>query len=392
MEKEKITILGATGSIGKNALDVIAMHPERFEVEAITGGNNIELLISLAQQYRPKYVAIANEDYYNQLKEACNHSDIQVFAGQKGLKEVAHIPVDRTVAAISGISGLGVLMEAIPFCNYLLLASKEALITAWPIIKQEANKYQTQILPIDSEHNSLFQLMQTDMLPDNWIEKIILTASGGPFYGHNYEDLSNVTPAQACRHPNWSMGAKISLDSATLMNKGLEIVEAAYFFNVSPKKLDILVHKQSVVHAMLYYCNGNIKAGLNYPDMRIPIAYCLHYPQCVEEHQLPRLDLAEIGELHFEQVDYTCFPSPKLMFNAIEQGRHAVIVANAANEITTHAFLDLKIGFHDIYKINEKITDIIAAQFTVNDCQSIESVLDIDTYSKMRTNKLLQQY
>ncbi len=344
----RVTILGSTGSVGCNTIDLIERHPEGFSVEALTANSNAELLADQARRLGARLAVVADEARYADLKRALQGSGIETAAGQEALIEAANRPADWVMAAIVGAAGLAPTLTAVRRGAIVALANKECLVSAGPLMINEVAACGATMLPVDSEHNAIFQVFDFDSRES--IERIILTASGGPFRTHSREDMESVTPAQAVAHPNWDMGAKISVDSATMMNKGLELIEAHYLFGLPEDRIDILVHPQSIVHSMVAYVDGSVLAQLGTPDMRTPISYTLGWPQRMTAPSA-RLDLAQIGNLSFEAPDLHRFPAISLARQALKTGGSAPTILNAANEVVVLAFLDGNIGFLDIPRI-----------------------------------------
>jgi 1-deoxy-D-xylulose-5-phosphate reductoisomerase len=367
----KIAILGATGSIGKSTLDLIERNPDRFEVAAVTAATNVEALANVAHRTGAKLAVVADEDRLDDLQELLVGTDCRAAAGEAGLIEAAVADVDLVIAAIVGCAGLKPVMAAVEAGRTVALANKEALVTAGALMTDAASASGATLLPIDSEHNAIFQCIAGNNSQD--IARLILTASGGPFRTASAETIRSATPAQAVAHPNWSMGAKISVDSATLMNKGLELIEAHYLFGLPSARIDILIHPQSVIHSMVEFVDRSVLAQLGSPDMRIPIAYALAWPERMETPAQP-LDLATIARLDFEAPDLERFPALKLARQALEAGGAAPIVLNAANEIAVASFLAEEIRFADIVRVVEDL--LIASKFDAP--ASIGDVLEID--------------
>ena len=356
--KKKIAILGSTGSIGTQTLEVIATHPEYFEVEALTAHNNVELLTQQAIRFQPNAVVIGNKELYNQLKEALNSYPIKVFAGCDAIAQIATLPsVDMAVVAMVGFSGLIPTVKAIEAGKHIALANKETLVVAGELITKLAMQHQVALLPIDSEHSAIFQCLQGEQYHS--IEKIILTASGGPFRVKTAEELAKVTKDEALRHPSWNMGAKITIDSATLMNKGLEVIEARWLFNVPAERIEVLVHPQSVIHSMIQFTDGSVKAQLGVPDMRVPILYALSYPYRLHS-DFPRLDFSKYASLTFEKPGTQRFPALGLAYQALKEGGNRPCVMNAANEVAVETFLNGNISFMDIPRWIEQAMQKIA--------------------------------
>ena len=344
--KKKIAILGSTGSIGTQTLEVIAAHPDHFEVETLTAHNNVDLLAQQAIHFQPNSVAIGNKEQYSRLKEALAHHPIKVYAGYDAIAQVAAMPsVDMVVTAMVGFSGLIPTVKAIEAGKHIALANKETLVVAGDLVTQLAMQHQVALLPVDSEHSAIFQCLQGEEY--NPIEKIILTASGGPFRTKTAEELTHVTKEEALRHPSWNMGAKITIDSATLMNKGLEVIEARWLFDVPAERIEVLVHPQSVIHSMVQFTDGSVKAQLGVPDMKAPIQYALSYPYRLDSDS-QRLDFSKYASLTFEKPDIQRFPALALARQALKDGGNRPCVMNAANEAAVEAFLNGWIGFTDI--------------------------------------------
>lgn len=349
--KRKIAILGSTGSIGTQALDVVREHGDKFEVYAITAHNNIDLLIKQAIEFVPEVVVIANENKYLQLKEALAGLPIKVWAGSKSINEVVEdTNIDIVLTAMVGYSGLEPTIHAIKAKKTIALANKETLVVAGELIISLALEYRVPIIPVDSEHSAIFQCLTGEQ---SSIEKILLTASGGPFRGYSNEQLASVTRQQALKHPNWDMGAKITIDSASLMNKGFEMIEAKWLFGVDPKQVQVLVHPQSIIHSMVQFEDSSIIAQMGLPDMRLPIQYAFAYPQRIKSN-FERLDLFKINTLTFEEADITKFRNLAFAYEAAEKKGNLACVLNAANEIVVDAFLKDKIGFLEMSDIIEK--------------------------------------
>ncbi len=349
--KKNIAILGSTGSIGKQAIDVISANPEKFQVEVLTANNNAELLIEQALAAKPNAVVIRNEALYDLVQGALDREDIKVYAGENAICAVVEMEsVDLVLSALVGYSGLRPTLKAIDAGKNIALANKETLVVAGDLITRRALEKNVQIFPVDSEHSAIFQCIVGEY--QNNIEKIILTASGGPFRGKTSEALQNVTSAQALKHPNWNMGAKITIDSATLMNKGLEVIEAKWLFDVEPHQIEVIVHPQSIIHSMVQFEDGSIKAQMGLPDMRLPIQFALSYPDRLK-NKLPRFDFTNHTTLTFEQPDLKTFRNLALAYDALHKGGNMPCILNAANEIAVHEFLKGNIGFLEISEIIE---------------------------------------
>ncbi|MDR3219036.1 MAG: 1-deoxy-D-xylulose-5-phosphate reductoisomerase [Dysgonamonadaceae bacterium] len=351
-EKRQIAILGSTGSIGVQALDVIREHADLFEVYALTANNNVELLIQQAKAFLPEMVVIANESKYKQLKEALLGLPIKVWAGENALSQVVESePIDIVLTAMVGYSGLKPTISAIKAGKIIALANKETLVVAGELITQLACENKTAILPVDSEHSAIFQCLAGEA--GNSIEKIILTASGGPFRTFSPEQLVHVTKQEALKHPNWRMGAKITIDSASMMNKGFEMIEAKWLFGVKTEQIQIVVHPQSIIHSMVQFEDSSIKAQMGLPDMRLPIQYALSYPNRIFS-SFERLDFTKFPVLSFEEPDMKKFRNLRLAYQAVEKGGNMPCILNAANEIAVEAFLADKIGFLTMSDVIEK--------------------------------------
>ena len=348
--KKQIAILGSTGSIGTQALQVIAEHPELYEAYVLTANNQVELLAEQARKFMPAAVVIANENKYLQLKELLADLPIQVYAGADALCEVVEAkPIDVVLASMVGYAGLRPTINAIKAGKAIALANKETLVVAGELINELASQYHTPILPVDSEHSAIFQCLENN----NPLEKVILTASGGPFRTFTMEQLHHVTKAQALKHPNWDMGAKITIDSATMMNKGFEVIEAKWLFGVRPDQIEVVVHPQSVIHSMVQYEDGAVKAQLGMPDMRLPIQYAFSYPQRIKS-SFDRLDFSTLKELTFEQPDTSRFRCLALAYEALNQGGNMACILNAANEVVVSAFLQERIPFLRMSEVIEE--------------------------------------
>lgn len=341
--KKKIVILGSTGSIGTQTIDVVASNPDKFELFGITAHSNYELLINQARKYKPNFVIVTKDECYHIVKEALSNEDIKVFAGIDSVCDLVSMPsVDIVVTAMVGYAGLKPTISAVKASKTIALANKETLVVAGELIKDLALKHHSPILPVDSEHSAIFQCLTGEIT--NPIEKIILTASGGPFRRHSLEELKHVTKADALKHPNWEMGAKITIDSASMMNKGFEVIEAKWLFDLNIDQIDVLVHPQSIVHSMVQFKDGSVKAQLGLPDMRLPIAYALSFPNRLE-NDYERLDFLKFNQLNFEKPDIERFRNLGFAFEAMKQGGNMPCILNAANEIAVYGFLHDKISF-----------------------------------------------
>jgi 1-deoxy-D-xylulose-5-phosphate reductoisomerase len=352
---KRIAIFGSTGSIGTQALDVIAANPDKFSAEILTAHNNDELLVQQALKFNPNAVVIGDEKKYVKVKEALAATDVKVFAGEKALEEVAALDCyDLMLAAIVGYAGLKPTLKAIENGKAIGLANKETLVVAGDIVMRKAVENRVPIIPVDSEHSAIFQCLVGETR--NKIEKIILTASGGPFIGRKPNYLVNVKREHALQHPNWSMGAKITIDSATLMNKGLEMIEAKWLFNLQPEQIQVVIHPQSIIHSMVQFEDGSIKAQMGLPDMKLPIQYALAFPKRIA-NQFPRYDFKKVSSLTFEEPDIKTFRNLALAMEALKKGGNLPCVMNAANELAVYAFLRNRINFLDMTDMIEKVME-----------------------------------
>lgn len=383
-EKRSVAILGSTGSIGTQTLDVIQRHPDRFQVEVLTAQNNADLLISQALQYNPNAVVIGNESLYDKVKSALVPHDIKVYAGQEAIAQVVEMDtIDVVLTALVGYAGLIPTMRAIEAGKPIALANKETLVVAGELVTALARSKGVNIYPVDSEHSAIFQCLVGEF--HNPIEKIILTASGGPFRGKDTEFLRHVTKEQALKHPNWDMGAKITIDSASLMNKGLEVIEAKWLFNLTPAQIEVVVHPQSIIHSLVQFEDGSIKAQLGLPDMRIPIQFALSYPDRLFS-DFPRFDFGMYPSLTFEEPDMETFRNLKLAFAALEKGGNVPCVLNAANEIVVAAFLTDKVGFLEMSSVIEQSMDKIG--FIAS--PSLEDLIQTDQETRLVTEEIIR--
>lgn len=349
--KRCLAILGSTGSIGTQALEVVNEHPDLFEVYALTANNQVDLLIEQARKFMPEVVVIANEQKYPELKEALEDLPIKVWAGSEAIAQVVQSePIHMVLTAMVGYAGLKPTIAAIKAKKAIALANKETLVVAGELIMSLASEYQVPVLPVDSEHSAIFQCLNGEW--DNPIEKILLTASGGPFRTHSKEALQKVTKAEALKHPNWHMGAKITIDSASMMNKGFEMIEAKWLFDVNPDQIEILVHPQSIIHSMVQFADGGVMAQLGVPDMKLPISYAFSFPKRLESKS-PRLDFTQYSNLTFEKPDMERFRNLQFAYEAIRKGGNMPCILNAANEIVVSAFLQDRIGFLQMSDIIE---------------------------------------
>jgi 1-deoxy-D-xylulose-5-phosphate reductoisomerase len=350
--KKNVAILGSTGSIGVQALEVVEAHPEAFQVEVLTAFNNAPLLVEQARKVKPNAVVIVNEEHYTFVKEALSKEDIKVYAGEKALASVVQMDtIDLVLTALVGYSGLLPTIKAIEAGKTIALANKETLVVAGELITKLAQEKGINIYPVDSEHSAIFQCLVGEF--HNKIEKVILTASGGPFRGKKIQELLSVTKAQALKHPNWNMGAKVTIDSASLMNKGLEVIEAKWLFGLKTEQVEVVVHPQSIVHSLVQFEDGSIKAQLGLPDMRLPIQFAMSYPERLKA-DFPRFDFLNYPSLTFEKPDLETFRNLALAFEALNRGGNMPCVLNAANEVAVAEFLKDRIGFIEMSDIVEK--------------------------------------
>ncbi len=375
MKKKKIFILGSTGSIGVNTLDVIRLHPNAFEVVGLTANKNAELLLKQAKEFNPKFVVIRDESLAKQLDENLS-KDITLLTGEKGLISGSRdADYDILLSALVGFAGLKPTIEGIKRGKRIALANKETLVVAGKIITQLAEEFNAELIPVDSEHSAIFQCLVGEQHKE--VEKLILTASGGPFFKKSKEELSNVTVAEALNHPNWDMGSKVTIDSATMMNKGLEMIEAHWLFNLPPSKIDVTIHPQSIVHSMVEFVDGSIKAQLSNPDMRLPIQYALTYPDRFS-NSFTNTKLTEIGEMTFFKPDFSKFECLQLAFDVLEVGGTAPAILNAANEIAVERFLKNEISFAEIPKLIKEALDNI----DVKEVLDLETIVEYDSLTR----------
>ena len=354
---KRIAIFGSTGSIGTQALDVIAANPDKFSAEVLTAQSNDELLVEQALRFNPHVVVIGDEKKYSKVKEALSVTDVKVFAGEKALEDVASMDCyDMMLAAIVGYAGLKPTLKAIENGKAIGLANKETLVVAGDIVMKKAFEKRVPVIPVDSEHSAIFQCLVGETR--NRIEKVILTASGGPFIGRKPNYLVNVKREHALQHPNWSMGAKITIDSATLMNKGLEMIEAKWLFNLQPEQVQVVIHPQSIIHSMVQFEDGSIKAQMGLPDMKLPIQYAMAFPQRIK-NDFPRYDFKKVNTLTFEEPDVKTFRNLALATDALYKGGNLACIMNAANEIAVYAFLRNRINFLDMTHVIEKTMESV---------------------------------
>lgn len=381
--KKGIAILGSTGSIGTQALEVIEAYPDKFDLQVITAHSNADLLIEQAKKFQPNTVIIGDEAQFDKVKNALWEDDIHVYCGEQALCQVVEgNDIHTVLTALVGYAGLKPTLHAIWAKKNIALANKETLVVAGELVTKEAQKNGVNIYPVDSEHSAIFQCLVGEF--HNKIEKIILTASGGPFRGYSKEQLQSVTKAQALKHPNWDMGAKITIDSATLMNKGLEVIEAKWLFNLKPEQIEVIVHPQSIIHSLVQFEDGSMKAQMGLPDMKLPIQFALTYPERWKTN-FPRFDFLNYPNLTFEQPDRLTFKNLDLAFVALEKGGTAACALNAANEVTVKAFLEERIGFLQIAEINQKVMENVRF---VEDPE-LEDYVAIDGESRELANQFI---
>jgi 1-deoxy-D-xylulose-5-phosphate reductoisomerase len=388
----KLTILGATGSIGASTFKVIEQNPQQFSVVALAAGNNVEKMRELCQKWQPKYAVMASDDAALLLKKQLAELKVstEVLSGVDAMCQVSSLDeVDTVMAAIVGAAGLLPTMAAVKSGKRVLLANKEALVMSGQLFIDAVKQHGAELMPVDSEHNAIFQCLPSDIqtnlgrcdLTQHGISNILLTGSGGPFRYSEIETLSSVTPEQAIAHPNWSMGPKISVDSATMMNKGLEYIEAKWLFNTSREQLKVLIHPQSVIHSMVQYKDGSVLAQMGEPDMATPIALTLSYPERVSAGVAP-LDFTKVGQLTFLEPDYARYPCLKLAIDACYEGQHATTALNAANEIAVAAFLNRQLSFTDIAQVNQQVLYKVCADTNQSHCSDLESILEVDRMAR----------
>lgn len=380
--KKQIAILGSTGSIGTQALEVVSEHPDLFEVYALTANNQVDLLVEQVHKYMPEVVVIANEQKYPELKEALEDLPVKVWAGHEAIAQVVQSgPIDLVLTAMVGYSGLWPTIQAIRANKAIALANKETLVVGGELITRLANEYKVPVLPVDSEHSAIFQCLAGEW--NNPVEKVLLTASGGPFRNQSLKELAVVTKEQALKHPNWTMGAKVTIDSASLMNKGFEMIEAKWLFGLKPEQVQVVVHPQSVIHSMVQFEDGSVKAQLGVPSMKLPIAYAFSYPSRLKS-KLPRLDFNQYGTLTFEEPDMERFRNLAFAYEAIRKGGNMPCIMNAANEVVVAAFLNDRIGFLQMSDVIEKTME--KASFILN--PSYEDYVETDAEARRIASEL----
>lgn len=393
MTKRLVTVLGSTGSVGVNTLDVIARHPQRFQVVALSAHRRAELLAEQCRRFAPRYAVLGDADAAQTLQQQLRHGacDTEVLYGEQALQRVATLPeVDTVMAAIVGGAGLAPTLAAAQAGKRVLLANKEALVMAGDLLMRAVAAHGAQLLPIDSEHNAIFQALPAQRqhgLAAAGVRRVVLTASGGPFRTWPLANIAEATPEQACKHPNWVMGRKISVDSATMMNKGLEFIEACWFFGANSDQVDIVIHPESIVHSMVSYIDGSVIAQLSHPDMRTPIAYGLAYPQRLEAG-VAELDLTQIARLHFEALDHARFPAVRLATQAHAQGGTAAVTLNAANEIAVEAFLDRRLRFGAIVPTIESVL----AHANTGSARNLDDILSADAQARQLARESIARH
>ncbi len=381
---KNVAIIGSTGSIGKQALEVIDKHKDKFRVKFLTARNNYEVLALQAKTFRPDYVVLTNEENYAKLKDLLTGFDIKVLAGEDAVLDLVCEDYDILLTAVVGFSGMLPTVKAINCGKNIALANKETLVVAGQLIMPLAKKNNVKIIPVDSEHSAIFQSLAGEDY--STVEKIILTASGGPFRGKTLQELKNVTVKEALNHPNWSMGNKITIDSATMMNKGLEVIEAKWLFDLNPSQIDVVVHPQSIIHSLVRFIDGSLKAQLGLPDMRLPIQYALAYPERIYS-DFERFDFANYPSLTFEKPDLDVFVSLKLAYYALEKGGNMPCILNAANEIAVEAFLREKISFLQIPQIIEKTMQQVDFQQDI----SFDTLKQTDLVSRKIASEIIEK-
>jgi len=386
MEKRRgIAILGSTGSIGTQALEVIESYPDKFDLQVITAGKNADLLIEQALKFHPNSVVISDESQYQKVKDALSDEDIHVYAGDDAICQVVEgDEIDVVLTALVGYAGLKPTLRAIWAKKAIALANKETLVVAGELVTQEAQKHGVNIYPVDSEHSAIFQCLVGEF--HNKIEKIYLTASGGPFRGFTQDQLQKVTREQALKHPNWDMGAKITIDSASMMNKGLEVIEAKWLFQLKAEQIDVIVHAQSIVHSLVQFEDGSMKAQMGLPDMKLPIQFALTYPDRWKTN-FPRFNFLDYPQLTFEQADRTNFRNLDLAFQAMEMGGTAACALNAANEVAVDAFLNDKISFLGIAQLNEAVMN----KSTLVQKPQLEDFVAADSESRILAHEFIRK-
>lgn len=384
LQQKKITILGSTGSIGRSALEVIRSFPERFKVVGLSAYSNIELLKKQIQEFKPKFVSVSDNNKAKELSR--EFKELTVFSDVEGLKQIASIKVDIVLCAIVGAVGLEPLLKAIENKNDIAIANKEPLVMAGGLITKKAKDFNIKLIPVDSEHSAIFQcLLGQDI---NKVEKIYLTASGGPFYNKSMKELESVTPSEAIKHPTWNMGKKISVDSATLMNKGLEIIEAMWLFGLNEDRIDVVIHPQSIIHGLVEFSDGNMLAHLGPTDMKLPILFSFTYPERAEK-TVKRINIKELSNLSFDYPDIKKFPCLRIARNVAKNGGLQPTILNASNEVAVQAFCEDKIRFTDIYKVIDKTLG--QNLYINNNNYDLETILKVDQEIRIKTNEIIKK-
>jgi 1-deoxy-D-xylulose 5-phosphate reductoisomerase (EC 1.1.1.267) len=381
---KKISILGSTGFIGTNTLKIIAAFPERYKVVGLAAGSNVATLSEQIKMYKPEVVAVTSPALADKLKDLLSpHITLPILVDQAGMIEVAtYYKADLVVSAMVGSVGLIPTMAAIRSGKRLALANKETLVVAGKLVMEAARSYGVEIIPIDSEHSAIFQALQGQKKED--VSQLILTASGGPFLNHDEKQLTNITPEEALKHPVWKMGKKITIDSATLMNKGLEVIEARWLFNLPPECIRVVIHPQSIIHSMVEYCDGSTLAQMSLPDMRLPISYALAYPERLK-NDLPSLNLANLGQLTFFEPDVKRFPALRLAYQSLQEEESLGAVLNGANEVAVEAFLKKQISFSEISRVIKKSMD----RHNPRSIRDIEDAMEVDAWARQTANKIV---
>ncbi|MFL2661732.1 MAG: 1-deoxy-D-xylulose-5-phosphate reductoisomerase [Alphaproteobacteria bacterium] len=380
--KKKITIFGSTGSIGQSTLDIIKNHNDKYEVVGLSADKNYEVMLEQVNEFKPKIISLSDSDAYKRFVDQNTLKDLKVINGKESYDEILNFKTDLVVAAISGAAGLMPVVSALNCGISVALANKESLVCSGSLVTSIAKSNNVQILPVDSEHNAIYQVLDSNNFSK--ISRLILTASGGPFLNKKIEDLESITPDEAIKHPNWSMGKKISVDSATMMNKGLELIEACYLFGISEKLIDVVVHPESVVHSCVEYVDGSMLAQMGTPDMRTPISFTLAYPERIKTN-VERLDLNKIQKLTFFKPDLNKFPCLDLAYHSLKIGKSAPTVLNASNEIAVDSFLNKKIKFLSISKVVEKTLN----KSSFSNINSIKDVIEIDKETRTLTQEII---
>ena len=388
MKRTSISIFGATGSVGKTALKIIRENKDKFKVNVLTSNTNVEKLVDLANEFNPFAVAIADESKIKILKEETASNDLIYFAGQGGIIEAASINSDITIAAIVGLAGLKPILESVKHGGNLCIANKESIVAAGEIIYRECEKYGTRIIPLDSEHNAIFQILEGNI--DLEIRKIYLTASGGPFYNFSKEDLRKVRPEDAVKNPNWSMGRKISVDSATLMNKGLEIIEAKHLFKTDDDQIKVLIHRQSIAHGIVAFNNNALIGSFGKPDMIYPVRYALFWPNGQLERE--DIDINILNDLSFIEIDENNFIALKLARESVKRGNIYPIILNASNEVAVRSFLEERISFLDILVVVQESIEYVSKSIQIrsNHKMKVKDIFEVDNEARIKTDEIIE--